>query len=274
MPKGLALTVGLNAVDPKHYGGWDGVLNACEADADDMADIARSQKFTVKSLLTKAATRAKVTAEIQTAAKGLKSGDLFMLTYSGHGGQLPDLNGDEPDGQDETWCLYDGELLDDELYSMLGKFTKGVRILVFSDSCHSGTVVKAVYYQGIMARPAGAAARYRAMPPDVALRTYRLNKEFYDPILKKADLVKAQKLIRASVILISGCQDNQYSSDGDFNGLFTGTMLRVWNQGKFSGTYRKFHKTIIQRMPPDQTPNYFLTGKVNTGFEAQKPFMI
>lgn len=278
MPKGFALTVGLNSVDPKHYGGWDGVLNACEADADDMADIAKSHKFTVKTLLTKAATRAKVTAEILTAAKSLKTGDIFMLTYSGHGGQLPDLNGDEPDGQDETWCLYDSELLDDELYSLLGKFTKGVRILVFSDSCHSGTVVKAVYYQGIAAaRNAGAMTtriRYRAMPPDVALRTYRINKEFYDPILKKSDLAKAQKAIKASVILISGCQDNQYSSDGDFNGLFTGSMLRVWNQGKFSGTYRKFHKTIVQRMPPDQTPNYFLAGKVNTEFAAQKPFTI
>jgi hypothetical protein len=51
-------------------------------------------------------------------------------------------------------------------------------------------------------------------------------------------------------------------------------MLRVWNQGKFSGTYQKFHKTIVQRMPPEQTPNYFRAGAVNTAFEAQKPFTI
>ena len=182
MPKGLALTIGLNAVDPKHYAGWDGALNACEADADDMADIAKTRKYTVKTLLTKAATRAKMSGEILTAAKLLKAGDIFMLTYSGHGGQLPDLNGDDPDGADETWCLYDGELVDDELYSLLGQFAKGVRILVFSDSCHSGTVVKAVYYRGITAaRAAGAMSaqvRYRAMPPDVALRTYRMNREF------------------------------------------------------------------------------------------------
>jgi hypothetical protein len=101
-----------------------------------------------------------------------------------------------------------------------------------------------------------------------------LNREFYDPILKKSDLAKAQKAIRASVILFSGCQDNQCSIDGDFNGLFTGTMFRVWNQGKFLGTYRKFHKTIVQRMPPDQTPNYFPAGKVDTEFAAQKPFTI
>jgi len=277
MPKGLALALGLNAVDPKHYAGWNGELNACEADAGDMADIATTKKFAVKTLLTKAATRKAVSTEITKAAKSLKAGDIFMLTYSGHGGQLPDLNGDEPDGQDETWCLYDGELVDDELYRLLGKFREGVRILVFSDSCHSGSVVKAVYYHGIaVARSTGAMTqiRYRAMPPDVALRTYRLNREFYDPILRNADLAKAQQTIKASVLLISGCQDNQLSSDGDFNGLFTGMLLRAWNQGKFTGTYRTFHKTIVQRMPPEQTPNYFRAGTVNTAFAAQKPFTI
>ena len=33
----LALHVGLNLVDPKAYGGWDGPLAACEFDARDMA---------------------------------------------------------------------------------------------------------------------------------------------------------------------------------------------------------------------------------------------
>src|SRR4030042_4398567 len=110
MAKGQALTIGLNAVDPRHYQGWAGELNACEADAQDMAEIAQAKKFSVKKLLTKAATRARGTNEILKAAKGLTKGDIFMLTYSGHGGQVPDLNSDEPDAQDETWCLYDGEL--------------------------------------------------------------------------------------------------------------------------------------------------------------------
>src|SRR5262245_62083793 len=140
MAKGIALTIGLNAVDPAHYGGWSGELNACEADANDMTDIAKSAGFSVKSLLTKAATRSRVIKEVTAASKTLKAGDIYMLSYSGHGGQLPDLNNDESDSKDETWCLYDGELVDDEIYALLGKFAQGVRILVFSDSCHSGTV--------------------------------------------------------------------------------------------------------------------------------------
>jgi hypothetical protein len=55
----------------------------------------------------------------------------------------------------------------------------------------------------------------------VALRVYQNNKKFYDPILKRRDLAKALGAVKASVLLISGCQDNQLSQDGTFNGLFT-----------------------------------------------------
>jgi len=278
MVKGMALTIGLNKVDPKHYGGWSGELNACEADSQDMAEIAKSRKFQVKTLLTKAATRTKVLAEIGKAAKALGAGDIFMLSYSGHGGQLPDQNDDEADSQDETWCLYNGELVDDELYAALEKFCEGVRVLVFSDSCHSGTVVKLAYYRGTAASqglgPANQNVRYRFMPPDAALRTYRQNKSFYDKILKNKSLKQAQATVKASVLLISGCQDNQLSSDGDFNGLFTSQLLKVWKEGAFKGAYKKFHKEIVKRMPPDQTPNYFRAGKVDNKFEAQIPFTV
>src|SRR5919108_4739294 len=175
MAKGIALTTGLNAVDPTHYGGWSGELIACEADAQDMAHIAQSQGFEVQTLLTRQVTRASLVKAVTDAAGALKSGDIFLLSYSGHGGQLPDRNSDEADAQDETWCLYDGELVDDEIYFLLGKFAKGVRILVFSDSCHSGTVTKQAYYRGIVPpQNIGATSnpiKYRNMPPDAALHT-------------------------------------------------------------------------------------------------------
>jgi len=36
----------------------------------------------------------------------------------------------EADAQDETWCLFDGELVDDELFAALGAFALG-----FASSC-------------------------------------------------------------------------------------------------------------------------------------------
>jgi hypothetical protein len=142
MPTGSALTIGLNSVDPNHYHGWSGNLIACEADAEDMANIATSKEFTVNTLMTKEATRQRMQDEISAAADSLGAGDFFMLSYSGHGGQLPDFNDEEVDAQDDTWCLYDGQLVDDEIYTLLAQFAEGVRVLVFSDSCHSGTVTK------------------------------------------------------------------------------------------------------------------------------------
>ena len=56
---------------------------------------------------------------------------------------MPDTSGEEVDRQDETWCLWDGQLIDDELYLELSRFAAGVRVLVLSDSCHSGTVTRA-----------------------------------------------------------------------------------------------------------------------------------
>jgi hypothetical protein len=284
MARASALTLGLNAVDPGHYQGWSGDLVACEADASDMSAILSSRGFAVKRLLTKEATRGNVSALIGAAARALQPGDIFALTYSGHGGQLPDLDGEEDDGLDETWCLFDGQLVDDEIYAALGAFAKGVRILVFSDSCHSGTAVKVAYYTSGGASPASRAAagltgteapaRFRAMPHEVALRTYEANRDFYDPILTDEKIAAAARSVAGSVLLISGCQDNQLSADGPFNGLFTGTLRRVWNGGKFSGDYRAFHEAIVKRMPPDQSPNYFTVGSPNPAFESEQPFKV
>ena len=62
--------------------------------------------------------------------------------------------------------------------------------------------------------------------------------------------------------------------DGERNGLFTGTLKKVWNGGKFTGHYRKFRDVIVSQMPPDQTPNYYFVGAANPDFEAQPPFTI
>jgi hypothetical protein len=48
----------------------------------------------------------------------------LLIWYSGHGSYTYDVNGDEGDGQDEVICLYDGNLLDDEINVILQKIPK------------------------------------------------------------------------------------------------------------------------------------------------------
>jgi metacaspase-1 len=288
----MSLHIGINRVDPKQYEGWSGPLTACEFDANDMQALARTQGMAPTTLLTQAGTRKAVLGGIRAAAKALKSGDLFLLTYSGHGGQVADASGDEDDDkQDETWCLFDGQLIDDELYFELSKFAAGVRILVLSDSCHSGTVTRG----RPPAPPPGL--RPKLMPAEIGALVYAKHKAFYDGL--QAEVAKAvgsapttdpdavlatlavqsprvqsiAKRFKAATILISGCQDNQVSLDGDHNGAFTEQLRRIWNDGKFKGGYAQFHKRIVAAMPASQTPNLFLLGPAGA-FAAQQPFKV
>jgi len=274
MANGRSLHIGVNEVDPNAYGGWSGPLNACEADADDMKALSDVAGFASKQLLTKAAKRDAVLKEIREAGKALKPGDIFFLTYSGHGGQVPDLNNEEKDGRDETWCLYDGELIDDELYACWSGFEKDVRIVVLSDSCHSGTVIKVAPNSIGTALASGTLASSelaRGMPLEVIGRAYRAQKGLYDKL--QAEKPKTEDDVQASVLLISGCQDAQTSMDGPFNGAFTGALLQVWKEGAFKGTYRTFHKKIQRKLPPTQQPNLMTVGH-GKSFARQRPFKI
>jgi hypothetical protein len=277
MAVGMSIHIGLNAVDPAGYDGWDGTLTACEFDANDMAALADKQGFSTRTLLTQDATSSAILGAIDDAANKLGGDDILLLTYSGHGGQVPDTNSDEKDDRlDETWCAYDRQIVDDELYSAWSSFAAGARIFVLSDSCHSGSAVKATF-DAIVPEALAAAAepgvRMRALPADVADRVYKAHQAEYDAI-QRAVPAFDDSPIGASVLLISGCQDNQTSADGSRNGLFTQTLLGVWNKGKFRGSNRKFAKDIVKKMPPWQAPNFFPAGPHSASFERQRPFTI
>ena len=290
-PRALSLHLGLNVVSAAAYEGWTGPLAACEFDAKDMAALAKGKGMKPTVLLTKKATRAALLSGMRAAAKTLKAGDLFFLTYSGHGGQVPDRNKDEPDRKDETWCLYDGQLIDDELYLELSRFAAGVRILVLSDSCHSGSVTRER-----TPPPPPPGTRAKLMPEAVGQRVYAANQAFYDKLqaavareakVVDPDAALAQVAVtgpaatatalvgtfKPAVLLISGCMDNQSSLDGEHNGLFTEKLLKVWNQGKFTGNYASFHTRIRAAMPASQSPNLFALGPA-AAFLKQQPFSV
>ena len=54
-----------------------------------------------------------------------KAGDIVFIHYSGHGGRVRDLNGDEDDGFDETLIPVDfknaGQIIDDDVYKLVVK---------------------------------------------------------------------------------------------------------------------------------------------------------
>jgi hypothetical protein len=136
-----ALCIGIN-----NYPGTQNDLAGCVNDADDWnAELAR-RGFSVQRLIDRQATGKAMRAGIRNVLAGAQAGDLVVVQYSGHGSFVPDENGDEPDGADECLCPYDvrsrGPITDDELFDLYSARPEGVKLLMISDSCNSGTVSK------------------------------------------------------------------------------------------------------------------------------------
>ncbi|WP_016744106.1 caspase family protein, partial [Rhizorhabdus wittichii] len=120
----MSIHIGLNNLDVSSYGEQT-VLAGCINDADSMQSLAAGQGFQTRRMVDEEATADAVIEAISDAANTLRSGDMLFLTYSGHGSQVSDVDGDEADGLDETWCLYDRMLIDDELSQLWSRFEAG-----------------------------------------------------------------------------------------------------------------------------------------------------
>lgn len=288
MPKGLSLHIGLNDFDrtsPDYEGVSAPVLKNPIADANSMEALAKARGFSTL-LLTgdkgEAATSDRVLGEIAKAAEELEPGDLFFLTYAGHGAQVPDQNGDEPDHLDETWVLWDRMVIDDELNRLLQTFKAGVRVAALSDSCHSQSVLREMYLPSSLADDYAKRDLDMQLPDAPPARMLTDEQKAADLFLSRHPDIAASPAPRsvdlaATVILLSGCQDNQTSSDGANHGLFTQTLLDVWGDPanpSFTGNYRSLLAAVVARMPPQQTPGFLEMGAADPDFEGQQPFTI
>jgi metacaspase-1 len=278
MPKGVSLHLGLDYVDRLHYENVSR-LYSCEKDAHAMERLARRAGFQTQILVNNEATSCDLIYFLCKAAARLEAGDICLLTFSGHGSQKQDINGDEPlqndgrRGNDSTWLLHDRMVIDDELSMLWPRFKPGVRILVVSDSCHAGTVIKDGDGLGSpsLSKPGENG--------DAGSKTYFKNKDLYDSILKPIAPVDSNS-VRAGVLLLASCNDAQKSiasyKDSGYS-LFTYYLLQVWQEGRFSGGYDNFIGAIAHRVAQtgnNQNPGRFTVGRVTADFLCQKPFTI
>lgn len=256
---GYSLHIGMNRVLPSAYDGWNGYLNGAVADAESMLDIARMNDYNITILLNEQATRARVTDELERLCEITMPGDVAFISYSGHGSSLPDTQGDESDLKDEAICLYDGMMVDDEIWSRLLMFRPRARIIMVFDCCHAGTIFRT----DVM----------KAKAPHDYEKTviYRAQKELYDGVPRYGP--EKYQHLEAYLVSMAACQDNQYSLDGNTNGLFTGTLLNIYNNGRFEGNYYDFMKEVRELMPPFQSPRLEVVNE-NYNFSLGRPFTI
>jgi hypothetical protein len=266
----FSLHIGINGVDKNHYQGWDGKLYGCENDALFYHDIARKAGCRVSKLLlntdrSNLPTSDNVLKFLEYSIDGLAEGDSLFITYSGHGGILEDKNFDETDFQDETWCLYDRQLLDDELFSRFKRFRPGVNIFMISDSCHSGSVSKGLHENDQLAEQI-----IRLAPRQELFSAYQANKQLYEPLMRQR-IVREQE-IPASVMLLAACQDNEYAMEANGNGLFTKSVMRILERNADINTYEELFVRVKRALTGRQNPNILCYGTNHQRLPKFKPF--
>lgn len=147
-----ALFIGINYV-----GHNPGQLSGCHNDVEKMKRFVTKQGFdpaNMKVLMDDGKhtqpNKAEMLAAFKWLVQGAQAGDSLFLHYSGHGGQLPDDNGDEKDGYDETLVPLDyqraGQIRDDDLLKeLILPLPDGVLMTAVMDCCHSGSVLDLPY---------------------------------------------------------------------------------------------------------------------------------
>lgn len=254
-----ALCIGIN-----DYPGTQHDLTGCVNDAKDWAAVLQGRGFSVSMLLDAQATKISMVNAIDKLVNTAQSGDTATITFSGHGTYAPDKNGDEPDGLDEALCPYDIDkgnvLIDDEIHQLFLKRKPGVKVILISDSCHSGTVLK-----DAPADPDADAPRVRFLPLEAWYPKDLLPRGFDGARLEEVAITKAPSpwhgvITTGGDLLMAGCEEgpNKFSYDASFagrpNGAFTYYALKALKNLGPAATYLEWHKAIRSYLPSANYP--------------------
>jgi hypothetical protein len=189
-----ALLIGCN------YNNSNYQLNGCINDVNNLKSIINRTGFNNINILTDDTetkpNKSNILTELTKLLSNSNNNDLLFFSYSGHGSQLVDRNGDETDGRDEVMVPLDFNVItDDELKTVIQTYLKpNVTLFALFDCCNSGTVLD---------------LKYQYLDS--------LNYDNYTENNKAIDTL-------GNVIMISGCTDNQTSADAFINNTSQGAM--------------------------------------------------
>lgn len=167
--------------------------------------------------------RANMEASLLWLVSGAKAGDTLFFHFSGHGSSVRDHTNDEVDQRDEVLVPLDfekggGVITDDWLFSnVASKVPQGVSLIIFTDCCHSGTMIDLKYnYKSQCAIKSGKVTK------DMPYVATNWTDNFSFNVERRND-------VAGNVVLFSGCLDPQTSADafirGQGQGAFTYCLL-------------------------------------------------
>lgn len=197
-------------------------LAGCVNDARTWGNALAQLGARVDYLLDGDATCDGMKAAIRALVRSGAPGDVLVLQYAGHGGQLPNRVDTEEDGFNEALIPVDyntGALLvDDELAEILSELPSGVTMTLFMDCCHSGTNSR--FAPVVRARAAaGDKPRYMPLGDDII--------EAYFARRSARALRRSADVSLPGIVHFAACQDHEYAWESNGQGDFTGAAVRV-----------------------------------------------
>ena len=237
-------------------------LRGCVPDVKNMSNLLQNlygfDAADITMLTDLAATKKAMQEAIEGLVAGGKRGDVLLLHYSGHGSNVPDDNGDEEDdNRDEILCPTDLDwndtLRDDWLRSVFDGLRDGVNLTVITDSCHSGTVTRA-----IEPPDAPIIERYLPSPWDLleaesgrSLRGTTRGTLHRSSASDRGvhDIVVVDDMPE---VLVSGCRADQTSADaaiaGGFAGALTYNLVESITDSTAPLSYRELHEATCAKL--------------------------
>jgi len=164
----------------------------------------------ITTVTDEAATRAGMLGALEQLVKDAGPNDTVYVHYSGHGSQVEDLNGDEPDDHlDETLVPQDGrsgeirDITDDELDAIFARMRAKTAMIVL-DSCHSGTATRSLDI------------RTRSIPRDTRIDIYRKAED------AKPKTRAVVPVVTSRYVVMTGAASHQEALDGPIDGRYHG----------------------------------------------------
>ncbi|KAI9486285.1 MAG: caspase domain-containing protein [Benjaminiella poitrasii] len=211
-------------------------------------------------------TRTNILSAMQWLVTDSKPNDSFFFHFSGHGGRVKDVSGDEDDGYDETIYPVDhdkyqgesGQIIDDLMHDiMVRPLCEGCRLTCIFDSCHSGTALDLPYVYSTkgtikeqnLFKNAGKGLISAGMSYASGNKSRALSSlvELGKGIVNSRDVQEQNRKNNSSpadVIMFSGCKDNQTSADAQEEGKATGAMSYAFTTTLRQNPNQSYHSLL------------------------------
>lgn len=265
----ISLHIGIDQVDQSYYGGYVPDLLGCVNDMNSMKAFAKKRGYEPHTLSNAQATKEAIRQKIVELGNQVEDGGILLISYAGHGTQLPNnnhaLDDNEQDFKDETWVTYNGFLLDDEIYNCLSEIQGNIRVVLMSDSCHSETMSRDFYI--------GRDIRSRMLPPDKTKQILKKNNQTANGL--RSAIGGKRNNFNVAVLNLSACESDETAKEENGAGVFTSNIIEACEDLGRNGNYFSLMDEVreqVETTVEDQTPNYSFSHHGSKRFFNDFPF--